>query len=512
MKRFIKNLSVVAIIVAMVFAFIPTTIFAADNDITITVNGAVKERTLSAYKLFTIEDVDGDNYYYSWSDAVKAFFQDSTVGYEYATILDAIDALKDFSASELDELATKFHDYTGISAEDTQTAGANATSLDLTVSGSGYYIVYDETTSKPASVAMLNNVVEDTEIDIKIDEIAVPEKEPDVTSANIGETVNFTVTSEVPTMAGYTSYTFNIVDTLSKGLTFNSDSVTVKIGNTTLTKSDAETKTDVTYTVTPVVNANGTTTVTIALVDLLKIKTAGNNVGNVGDEIVVTYSAKLNSDALTVGGHTYNDVKITYSNDPYTTSTNTTDSDVVHVYTYTVNFTKKNTAGETLEGAKFVLKSGNQFVKYVTVDGKTEIQLVNTQADATVMTSDANGAFAFEGLKAGTYTLVETEAPEGYQVPNFDGFTFTITDEFNNDGTLKTVTFTYDNTEEIAKGFVTATTSSTSTTLAVEVLNAKEGYLPTTGGMGTKIFTAVGIVVMLAAGVALIYRNKRNND
>ena len=107
---------------------------------------------------------------------------------------------------------------------------------------------------------------------------------------------------------------------------------------------------------------------------------------------------------------------------------------------------------------------------------------------------------------------VQLQAPEGYQVPNFDGFTFTITDELNDDGTLKTLTFTYNNREEIAKGFVTATTSSTTTSVSVEVLNAKEGFLPTTGGMGTKIFTAVGIVVMLAAVVALIYRNKRNND
>ena len=529
MKSFIKNLSVVAIIVAMVFAFIPTTIFAADNDITITVNGAVKERTLSAYKLFTIEDVDGDNYYYSWSDTVKAFFQDSAVGYEYETILDAIDALKDFSASELDELATKFHDYAGISAEDTQTAGANATSLDLTVSGSGYYIVYDETTSKAASVAMLNNVTEDTEIDIKIDEISTPEKTVNDlkgTSAAIGEIVEFKVTSKVPTMAGYTSYKYDFVDTLSEGLTYINDAThPTKVVISGATAEDdldlSETNEyDVTYSVTPTTTpADGEVTLTVALQNLIALK----DTDYVGKTITVTYYAKVNSDAIDEAGSTENEVKIQYSNNPYdNTSFEETPPDIVHVYTYTVDFTKKNTSGDTLQGAKFVLKSGNQYVKYNANSG--EIELVTppsgaalaTVADyervATVMTSGANGEFSFEGLKEGTYTLVEIEAPEDYQIPSFDGFTFTLTPAFDNAGVLQTVTFTYDNTEEIAKGFVTATTSSTTTSVSVEVLNAKEGFLPTTGGMGTKIFTAVGIVVMLAAAVALVYRNKKNND
>ena len=122
-----------------------------------------------------------------------------------------------------------------------------------------------------------------------------------------------------------------------------------------------------------------------------------NNVGELGDTITVTYYAKVNSDAIEndVPGHTSNEVKLRYSNNPYdNTSFEETPPDVAHVYTYTVNFTKKNTAGDTLEGAKFVLKSGNKFVKYVTVEGKTEIELVSAQADATVMTSDANGAFS----------------------------------------------------------------------------------------------------------------------
>ena len=558
MKNIIKNLSIIAIIFSMLLALIPSAVFAAfnNNPITIKVNGDVSERTLSVYKLFTIDNVDEDenNYYYSWSDQVKAFFENfeddqGNKVYGYETITEAVDAMKSFTSTQLDELASNFYKYAtenGISPEvPSTTVASGATSKDLVVNGSGYYIIYDESETADynadgtvpegkkiaKSVAMINNVIKNMEVDLKVDEISIPEKKVNDqvgTSAGIGEIVEFTVTSKVPTMAGYESYDFDFIDTLSKGLTFYEDEThmtKVEIGEGENKKAlylkennSTETPTtDVYFTrETEDGTTAGSTMLTISLKDLIKIKNENNNVGNVGDTITLTYYAKVNSDAIDTdtAGHTLNEVKLKYSNDPYNTQSHKeTPPDVVHVYTYTVDFTKKNTSDEKLEGAKFVLKSGNKFVKYITENGKTEIELVDTQEEATVVTSDANGEFSFEGLKEGTYTLVETEAPEGYQVPNFDGFTFTITPTLNNDGTLNTFTFTYDNTEEIAKGFVTATVTSDvgSTTVAVEVLNAKEGFLPSTGGTGTKIFTTVGIVVMIVAAGALVYRNKKNN-
>ncbi len=204
-------------------------------------------------------------------------------------------------------------------------------------------------------------------------------------------------------------------------------------------------------------------------------------------------------------------IKITYSNDPNTTGTGETTPDIVHVYTYKIDFTKKNTAGSTLPGAKFVLKLEEEGT-YATFDENGVCSgVVATKEEATKLTSDANGKITISGLKAGTYTLIETEAPKGYSIPNFE-FTFTISQTLKADGTLETASFNYttDTNNTAAKGYMTEATA-TSASFAIDVLNAKEGALPTTGGIGTTIFTIVGIVVMAAAVVALVAHNRKND-
>ena len=180
------------------------------------------------------------------------------------------------------------------------------------------------------------------------------------------------------------------------------------------------------------------------------------------------------------------------------------------MYTYAIDFTKKNTAGTVLSGAEFVLRLEDG--TYATFDNNGVFTgTVATREEATVLTSDANGKVAISGLKAGTYTLVETKAPDGYSVPNFE-FTFTIDQVLKADGTLETASFDYitDKDNTAAKGYMTDSTSQ-SASFAIDVLNAKEGALPTTGGMGTTIFTVVGISIMAVAIVALVARNRKND-
>lgn len=149
-----------------------------------------------------------------------------------------------------------------------------------------------------------------------------------------------------------------------------------------------------------------------------------------------------------------------------------------------------------------------------------------TRADGKTYTtvSDENGYLSFTGLDAGTYTLQETKAPEGYSL-NDAVIPVEITAEYNDDGTLKsyvikvnnentsTYTATYDANE---KGKVTEIKvepehendwSDVSDTH--EIKNTKLASLPSTGGIGTTIFTIGGCLIMVvAAGLFFASRRK----
>ena len=540
MKTFKKLFTVLAIVLVAILALMPAKSFAAEGDLTITVTGEVAGRTLSVYKLFDLT-VEGEGetavYRYTWDGlASEVFFaqltdaQGNNLGLN--TVAKATDYLKGFEkdATALTNLAEEFYAFCNNEANaealagktakigESATVAADAKNVVFTVPGEGYYLIYDETVSTvdpetgaetAVAAAMLQNVTANAEVKLKVESIVV-DKTVDETTANIGDDVNFTVSTTVPNVVGYDEFFFELTDTLSKGLTFNND-VEVKIDRVTTT---------VPYKVNATTDATtGKTTVKITF-DSTEFAKLNDKMGK---DIVITYSAKLNNNAALEQDNT-NEVVIEYSNDPETNEHGKTNTDIVHVYTYGFDFTKKNTAGEALNGAKFVLKLADGSYATFNENGVYTGKVANKE-DATVLisegtTTDENGdtealgKFAVSGLEAGNYTLVEVEAPEGYSLPNFE-FTFTITPELNADGTLKSVSFYYtaDDNNNAANGYMTVEerTDVTAETFVLTVLNAKEGELPTTGGIGTTIFTVVGIMVMLVAGIALFARNRKND-
>ena len=429
-----------------IIAFMPVVCFAAERDLTLTItvpeNSGVNlaAKTISVYKLFDLETQgEGENkiYYYSWKNlpATQAFF--NTEGYE--TIIDATEYVRTLSGTQLTLLAEKYYTFCQEQTDVLKyTKGENEekTFSELT---KGYYLVYDvqsEDDNTAKSVAILSNLEESIEIPLKIETVTV-EKAVDQSTVNVGDVVNFTVTSTVPDTTGYETYSFIVNDTMSKGLDFNND-VKVYIDEVEYTNIEVTSNKD---------NETLLTTLNIAFnendfINLEKDK-----------EIKITYSATLNSNSIQEIENS-NKVKIIYSNDPTSDSTGETVTDETFIYTYTIDFTKKNTKGDALKSAQFVLKytdetGSTKFVKFV--DGK--LTLVDTQADATTYTSGGDGTFSISGLKAGKYTLVETLAPNGYSLPNFDGFAFTITQSLDNNGKLTSATFDYtsDNDNIVAK-------------------------------------------------------------
>lgn len=330
--------------------------------------------------------------------------------------------------------------------------------------------------------------------------VQVDGTDKDATDAKIGDTLTFTLTSTIPDMSAYDTYTFNFKDTLSKGLTFERvTSVTVDGVAAPLTVG-----TDYTVT-TPTASDN---TLTVAMKNFKAKQQA-----NAGKKITVTYTATLNENAVVGGAGNPNSAKIQYSNNPSTDGTGESEPSKVRVFTY--GFTVDKYTGDNytdaatrLAGAEFTLAPKNgTAIKFVQVDAgsataKAEYRVAKAgeTGATTTITTPANGKVVFQGLKSGEYTLTETKAPAGY-----NKLASAIGVEVNgkNDGTEAmgaTVIIKYNNNN----GSVYDQTASNG---VIPVQNKSGAILPGTGGMGTIAFTVIGVLV-IALGVAWTLKRK----
>lgn len=319
----------------------------------------------------------------------------------------------------------------------------------------------------------------------------------DHASAQVGDTLTFTLTSKVPDTSEYTDhYQFAFVDTLSAGLTFG-EIQSVKIDGTDVDTAN--------YHATSPTGNGGMLRIdfgTQETVDDDPIYNAKKLFdGKAGQTITVVYTATLNENAEVEKDQT-NKVHVEYSNNPGTTGTGTSHDTETHQYTF--GFDLKKTDGTNgLAGAVFELwDEDNQPIQLVEVTGESELtyrpaklatppSTYETGA-VTQVTTPESGTIHFVGLAEGTYTLHEVSAPDGYNKVAADP-TVTISANYREDGTLESWTVNSNGQNP------------------VEVVNNAGAILPGTGGMGTVVFTVVGVVVV-AAGVAwYLRRNKGGN-
>lgn len=316
-------------------------------------------------------------------------------------------------------------------------------------------------------------------------------------NAAIGDTVWFDITAAVPEYpAKALDKTFIIKDTLPKGLTLQAIPKVYDKDGTEIPASA--------YTYT----AEG------------KSFTFNFKYDSISDKksVTVKYSATLNKDAVLGSAGNVNKAELTYTNNPYIENGFTTIKKETPVYTYGLALTKTNNVDvnpEYLAGAVFVVErqddndekvwhkltfveeSGNVY-RYTRSTGDSE-----TATDQVKTGSD--GKLNLNGLDDGTYRLREIEAPAGGYVLPKDYIYFTITDvvDAKNDPGMdgipdkdgKNVT-----NEGAENGY-----------LALTVKNSKGFDLPLTGGMGTILFTAGGIVLVAGAVVLLLVANKKKS-
>lgn len=333
------------------------------------------------------------------------------------------------------------------------------------------------------------------EVDKVITDATNKTKDGKGSSVNIGDSVSYKVTvGPIPSYTGKYPK-LNVVDTLSKGLTYNKDLV-VKVGETILEKG-----TDYTLTV-----SEDGQTITVNFVVGGKY-TLNQYVGKAAD---ITYSATLN-DKAAINDDNNNDVTLNYTKDSKSEGNDGDDHDKTYTYTFDID-------GATTGTDKVITKVGEGTVDEKGLDGATFALYTdkdcknvysNTTGSYDKIISSNGGKLHVTGLAAGTYYLQEKSAPEGYSV-NTHVFTVIIKANYNDNGTLKDWSYTIDDKEVLTVNHDVEKGTNTPNGNGATIKNTKLSTLPSTGGMGTYIFTIVGVVIMVVAAGFLFLRRKES--
>lgn len=489
--KHMKKLLAMLLAVVMVMA-LATTAFAA----TITIDdGTITGATYQAYKLLNAtngKDAEGKEIFaYTVNGKYANVLKEATGKTSDADVVAYIDDVADLNAFANEVYAAV------VKAGLTKDYETTTNVFDEVEQG--YYLIVETalgTTETGAtdtySLLMLDtagneDITVETKEDLPTVKKEVEEKNDSTGASSWGDSADYDVGDEIEykitgtvsdKYAGYKSYYYSFSDTMDKGLTLNADSIKIMIGDVNVTEQfDIET-------------AAQSFTATANLKELIGVTIIGDT------EIIVTYTATLNENAVSGTTGNKNEVTLKYENDPYhegdgnpTTpdepeNPGETPKDVNIVFTYDVIVNKVDQDKKPLAGAGFTLYKWNA-EKNDWVAVGTEITGVTT--------------FEFKKLDEGKYKLVETTVPAGYNKADDVEFEIISTLEGT---TLK------DLTVDPSDSF---TVTLESGKIETDVVNNAGTELPSTGGMGTTIFYIAGGVLVVAAAVLLITKKRMNN-
>ncbi len=418
--------------------------------------------------------------------------------------------------------------------------------------------------------ANILQITKDTAINTKhslptLDKVIVEgSSEKDANTAAIGDIINYKITLKVPDVTGYDKYFYVVEDTFSAGLDYQDDMTITIAGVSGELDQDTDGPNDDTDTGDFYVTENGNSVkvVFVDAVNLFKDKTVGN-------DITLTYSAKLTENAnLDPNTGNPNKAKLVYSNDPNVTNSGTpgttpdepdnddvvgeTPEDKVNTYTTAIKIKKVDQDGNPLKGATFTLYGNNlnkvksvtgssfttsdtgtywklkngsytttdptpltdtQKAKYESLTQKYDKTPATTTNDKTstsgdeaaiatfkiVATVDDEGYLTFEGLNAGDYRLSETGVPEGYNKAEDIIFAITATAIDEN-------AVTWNNSSNKFSGL------DAEYMFPTEIENREGAILPSTGGIGTKLFYLFGGMLVVGSSVVLITKKRMSAD
>ena len=509
MKKMKKIMALM--LAAIMMMALSVTAFAAEGTTgthTLTVNVKstepaqdLKGQTINLYKLFDVtESKSGEttNYAYTVNNTYKAAL---------ASVLKIDETSKDeeFVKAVADQEATiqQFaNDFTAKALTDnlgaTKTSGKiteSKTSYGFTGLDAGYYLVY-VTGGKEIQSSLVTVDETTTTVNLKTEAPSI-EKTADKTTVNIGDVVTYTVKGSIPDTTGYVQYVYKIHDELSTGLDFVNDAkgTALGAGATTVNVTVAFKDTGVTDASTaPTTAALDTANNRKMSLDLSEWVRA--NQTNKGKEFTVTYYAKVNKDAVVTEK---NNAQLEYGNNPTDTTTTTPSEAKTPTYPLDILKTKKD-SNEKLAGAKFSLyksetdaKNGTNPIKVTGNNGNYVVDSTSATTEfESVENIDGKGYnLRVNGLAEGTYYLVETKAPDGF-----------------NKLTAPVVIKITKSTDTDVNNWTISKDSNDETDKIIDIANSTGSLLPSTGGRGAIAFAVIAALLVFGVAVSFI-RDKR---
>jgi LPXTG-motif cell wall-anchored protein len=381
--------------------------------------------------------------------------------------------------------------------------------------------------------------------------------------SKVGMEVDFYVDTQIPVfMETSFSPQFDINDKITKGIELVSKSIEVTLGEGSTATTYIYPYTDAVFTLTE----NGTDSYTVVFdADYLKSNKAPVKV-HIAYKGTVTNKAEFNVNEDS------NDVTVTYKNGPDGAASALRDA--TNHYTFSLGaeaFGFDGERGSTYELIKVSAdKNGKNIYEPINIStwespiqrhalAGAKFQLFTDSAckvpysngiytSEAVFTTDSTGIISFSGLEAGTYYLLEMDAPDGYiksstpvridieaeykdvTVPaeskngvHYAAYSVKVLDKYtvkvNNAAVYNGTSYTY-SSDSVVNTYTFVDESAHITEMDPELTNVSDGdiintpgvELPSTGGIGTTIFYVIGAILVIGAGILLVTRRRMTEE
>lgn len=471
--KLIKKIAAMLFAFAMVFSM--GTNVKAEGTGKITISPANPNEEYKIYKILKLESYDETKKLYSytktgdkWDDFIDSAVLDgyltiNTDGYvTFSTTKNSPEDVREFARKALAYATTN-----NITATSTKTTGANDDSATIDGLDLGYYLV-GSTVGALCSLDTTNpevTVRDKNEAPTVEKKIVQGEKLVDKNSANIGEEVIFQTTIYVK--PGAKNYVLH--DIMDPHLQY---------GGILQVHDNLHNLADTTDFVVKTIGTDGRE-FEISFTDAYYAKNRENIDTGKLNKITVQYGVYVKDDAV-INQPMINRTHLTYGDEDTKTneSETTTKTFGIPVFKYTGN-------NEALAGAKFILSTDPDCEESTAIKftRNSEDKYRYDKTGTATLESLSTGRIDIEGLKAGTYYLKETKAPDRYNL-----LKKIQKIEIGEDGSIKL-------NGDVITG-------------DVKVKNNSGIELPSTGGMGTTLIYLAGIVLVVLSGYVLISKRR----